>query len=131
MDCASPKFCPHVKSTAWGISFPYSAGIVPVHVPLVLALVRSIRSRLSFTPKLAPGEFKKESVSSKPKEMPEILPDNGHPRFPLRQPERSRPASPLGLWLRRTARLALLAGCESLQPESRRNARRHPRHFDG
>jgi hypothetical protein len=32
MDCASPKFCPDVKSTAWGISSPRSPGITLVDV---------------------------------------------------------------------------------------------------
>src|SRR5437762_13679510 len=55
--------------------------------------------------------------------MPEILSDNGH-SLPLRQPERSRLASPSGPWSPRTAPADLLAGCESRQPELRRNARR-------
>ncbi len=36
--------------------------------------------------------------------------DNGHSLFHFRQPERSQLASPSGLWSRRTALLALLAG---------------------
>src|SRR5713101_317125 len=39
--------------------------------------------------------------------------DNWHSLLPLRRPERSRPASSLGPSSRRTARLALLADCES------------------
>jgi len=49
----------------------------------------------------------------------------------LRQLGRSPPASPWGLWSRRTARFVLLAGCESRLLESRRNARKRPRHSDG
>src|SRR5216683_2414547 len=55
--CASPKFCPAVKSTACEISSVRSPAITLPHVPLVPALVRSTRSCLSFTPKPAPGEF--------------------------------------------------------------------------
>ena len=57
LTCYSPKFCPAVKSTACEISSARSPAITLVHVPLVLSLVRTTCSRLSFTPKLAPGEF--------------------------------------------------------------------------
>src|ERR1019366_5987239 len=57
LTCYSPKFCPAVKSTACEISSERSPAITLVHVPLVLSLIRTTCSRLSFTPKLAPGEF--------------------------------------------------------------------------
>ena len=55
--CRSPKFCPAIKSTACEISSQRPPAITLVHAPLVLAVVWITRSRFSFTPKLAPGEF--------------------------------------------------------------------------
>jgi hypothetical protein len=55
--CGSPKFCLAVKSTPCEISSPRSPAITLVHVSLVLSLVRSAHSHLSFTPELTPGKF--------------------------------------------------------------------------
>jgi hypothetical protein len=63
--------------------------------------------------------------------MPGILSNSGHFSCQFTQPERSQLASPWGPWSRRTAPLALLAGCGIRPPESRRNAQRRLRHFDG
>src|ERR1019366_9081868 len=64
--CRSPKFRPDVKSTACEISSRSSPAITLVHVPLVLALVRSTCSRLSFAPKLASGESGTPTTSNQP-----------------------------------------------------------------
>jgi hypothetical protein len=49
----------------------------------------------------------------------------------LREAERSQLANPWVLWLLRTRRPGLLAGCGIHRLESPKNARIHPRHSDG
>ena len=68
--CASPKFCRAVKSTACEISSPRSPAITLVHVSLVLSLVRSAHSHLSFTPELTPGKFGTPAATHRAKAQP-------------------------------------------------------------